>query len=172
MPFTLQKWTDLIPRFHTCISLTKLSSWCSQALLTRAVGEPHTFHVSWNNKDKDFVIFLIILPYFLDFSNNFAISWSPICCAGELLGECRSGDFHWVLQLTSLQAHWFINSKWTHSFILFFLFGCTWFITDIFPSAFSNVSKLTPERFRIYENASSEHLLSRFLLCHINEDQT
>lgn len=52
----------------------------------------------------------------------------------------------------------------------FFLFGCTWFISDIFPSVFSNVSKLTPERFRIYENASSEHLLSRLLLCHINED--
>lgn len=35
----------------------------------------------------------IILPYFLDFSNYFAISRSQICCTGELLSESRSGDF-------------------------------------------------------------------------------
>lgn len=87
VPFTLQKWTDLLARFNTCISLTN-----SQALQIRPVRELHTFYISGNNKDKDFVTYLI-LSCFLDFSNSFAISQSSICCAGELLSECRSGDF-------------------------------------------------------------------------------
>lgn len=49
MSFTL--CTDLIPRFKQCISITKPSAPCPQALLTRTVGKLRTLNVSGNKKE-------------------------------------------------------------------------------------------------------------------------
>lgn len=102
-----------------------------------------------------------IFPHLLDFSKYLAISQSSICCTAELLSKCRTGVFPLsitVNRLASSLIHSFKINTFFHSFFFF------WFNLDIFLSAFSNVSKLAPERFRIYENASSKRLLSRFLL--------
>lgn len=161
--FALQKWTDLIPRFNIHISPTKLRTRCSQALLSR---ELHAFHVRLNN--KDFVTFCN--PLFKLLRN--LLKLDVLCWwATQWVQKWWFSTEYYNEQAYQLTDS-LIQSKHIFSFFFYFLFGCTWFISDVFPSAFSNVSKLTPERFRIYENASSEHLSSRFLLCHINEDPT
>lgn len=88
MPSVLPNWMDLIPRFNI-FPLPNPS--LSAHKLMWATGELYTFHISWNSKDKHFDFLLPSLT-----SVTFQISYqslSLICCAGELLSECRSGDF-------------------------------------------------------------------------------
>lgn len=51
MSYTLQKRTDIIPRFKPSIALTKPSASCPQALLTRTMGKLHTLNVGGNKKE-------------------------------------------------------------------------------------------------------------------------
>lgn len=121
VPFPLQKWMDLIPRFNTSISLTKPSTWCSQAFWPGQWGSCTLSMSAEIRKTKTLWLFLASLTS-LTFQITLQFHEAQYAALVSYSVSAEAVIFHRVLQLTGLPAHWFINSKWTHSFILLYSF--------------------------------------------------